>query len=899
MTTKTESIKGFLTQFTHKDLASLYNFSMEVQVNVAQDNGEIVQEKSGYTGRMWRGYTDGVQTWKSFRIPWNASTDPEYTDRLLNWDLSVHAEGIGMTGWDWEHKVSKWVAFDFDSIVGHSETSKNLTAIELKEVQEVACSLPWVTVRKSTSGQGLHLYVFLNNIKTKNHTEHAALARSILGQMTSSTGFEFSSKVDTCGGNIWVWHRKMKGTDGLTLIKKGEVFFNVPVNWQDHIPVITGRRKKNLPHYIKDSEENLFEQLTSQRAKAKLDSEHMKLIKFLEEKNCAAWWDSDRNLLVCHTFDLKLAHTELGLRGIFETVATGKEQGGDWNCFCTPLQQPSGAWVVRRFTPGVQESPTWSQDTSGWTKCFYNQTPSLATVARARSGIEGEKGDYFFNEAETAALALQELGTFVNLPTWACNRDTTVKEHKDGKRLIVKVKREVTDKYEDMVGWKEEKGWWTKIFNSNLAPSDIVEPQNYDDFIRHLVTADGEDCGWVIKSANQWHGEPISHIKIALKSIGLGATEIDKVLGRCVIEGWALVNKPFQPEYTGNREWNRKAVQFRYPPQLKEPFIHRTWDKIIDHCGKGLTNAVKQNKWCRENAIDTGSDYLRLWVASLFQFPLKQLPYLFLYSREQQTGKTSFHEAISLLMTPSGYQKGSAALINSGGFNAELEHTILCALDECDLRKGSFAKNRIKEWIASKQILVHPKGLTPYLADNTIHFIQTGNDPGECPIDVGDDRIIMIQIEPLPRESLIDKEKLTSLLIKEAPAFLATLLATEIPLCNDRLNLPVINTDIKMQSSQLSRNQLEVFIDECTFYVSGSSIRYSEFYNKFQEWLDPSDVYEWTKIKMGRSLPSMYPKGRLVSDGGQFHLGNISFEKKESTMKKLVLKGDTLIEEEN
>ena len=65
---KTEAIKKFLTDKTEPDLAALYSYSMEVQVNVAQAGGTQISEESGYSGRIWRGFTDGEMTWKPFRI---------------------------------------------------------------------------------------------------------------------------------------------------------------------------------------------------------------------------------------------------------------------------------------------------------------------------------------------------------------------------------------------------------------------------------------------------------------------------------------------------------------------------------------------------------------------------------------------------------------------------------------------------------------------------------------------------------------------------------------------------------------------------------------------------------------------------------------------------------------
>src|SRR5207253_13694 len=97
-----------------------------------------------------------------------------------------------------------WVGFDFDAITGHS---KGISNQELDRVRAAACGLPWVEVRKSTGGAGLHLYVHLNE-PTKNHTEHADLAKVVLAQMSAQTGFDFGSQIDVCGGNLWIWHRK-------------------------------------------------------------------------------------------------------------------------------------------------------------------------------------------------------------------------------------------------------------------------------------------------------------------------------------------------------------------------------------------------------------------------------------------------------------------------------------------------------------------------------------------------------------------------------------------------------------------------------------------------------------------------------------------------------------------
>jgi len=896
MPTKTEAIKNFLTDFTHEDLASRYHFGMEVQVNVAQDSGERIEGE--FKGRMWHGYSNGDEQWKAIRIPWGAATDPHFEDSKMVYNLATHAEAIGMTGWNWEQRISKWVAFDFDDIAGHAEGhAAKLTGQELLEVQEAACKLPWITIRKSSGGQGLHLYVFLNDVPTANHTEHAALGRSILGKMSADTGFDFSIKVDACGGNMWVFHRKMKGSDGLALIKQGEVLTDIPINWRDHLDVIKKKRRRSIPSQIKEADRTAFEELTGQRSRTKLDDIHKKLFDYLRESKVSWWWDNDRWMLVCHTFDLKKAHEDLNFRGIFDTLAIGKRKGEDWNCYAFPLSDPAGAWSIRRFSEGVAESKCWEQDAAGWTQCFYNRDPSLRIASRAYDGIEDEKGDYHFNEAETATATARMLGADLKLPLWACSRNTIIKQHKDG-RLAVHVKREPTDQYSDMQGWREDKGWWKKLFYARLTQTEEAGNMNLDSIIRHLSTGES-DCGWVVKSDTKWTSEPLQHVKIALKARDMSEKEVNKSLGSCVLEPWLLVSEPFQEEYLGGRRWNREAAQFRYLPQQEEPFNHGTWDLILKHCGRGLDNAIKEDGWCQVNGVATGEDYLRLWIASLFQYPKRPLPYLFLYSKAENTGKSTLHEALSFLINTTGYARADTALTSAQGFNGELANAVLCVIQETDITKSVGARNRLKDWVTALQIPIHVKNKTPYLIDNTTHYIHTANDPRECPIFPGDTRITVIQVPPLGLMDMIPRDELHIRLKKEAPAFMATLLKLEIPKCIDRMNVPVIETQDKFQNAQLNRTAFEIFLEETMFPSPGAMVLYGELWSRFQEWLPAEDVHLWSKIRMGRELPHEYPKGRVLAKGAQFFVGNLSLEKPTSNdaTPRLILHGDTLVKE--
>jgi hypothetical protein len=276
---------------------------------------------------------------------------------------------------------------------------------------------------------------------------------------------------------------------------------------------------------------------------------------------------------------------------------------------------------------------------------------------------------------------------------------------------------------------------------------------------------------------------------------------------------WKIVNKPFQPEYPGDREWNRNAAQFRFVPSTEDTLTYPTWSKIMNHVGRGLDEAVLSDPWCKANGLKTGADYLKCWIASLFQEPTEPLPYLFFYSHQQNTGKSMFHEALKLLLTR-GYQRANAALTNPTGFNAELEGVILCIVEEIDLRKNAQAYNRIKDWVTSLDFLVHPKNKTPYLMPNTSHWIQCSNNHQACPIFPGDSRIVMAYVEPLNLTEMIPKKEIAIRLEKEAPDFLAEVLRVDVPRSNDRLNIPVIMTEDKRMVERTNQSLLDDFIEE-------------------------------------------------------------------------------------
>jgi hypothetical protein len=871
---RTVSISNLLKTLAHPELASLYSYDMECQVNVARGDGERVDGE--FKGIRWQAWSNGIQTWKSFRIPYNAMSDPHYDDPDIKFDLEAHAQGIGMTGWDWNNKKSLWVAYDFDAIVGHSDKhAKKLSNLELDKIKDVVKDIPWVTVRYSTSGTGLHLYVFLNPVSTNTHTEHAALARSILAKMSGLTGFDFESKVDVCGGNMWVWHRKMKG-NGLKLIKEGSILEDVPVNWKDHLEVTSGRSKRATPRFIKDgNHQDMFEEMVSRRANIKLDPRHDSLIKWLDKNDCLWSWDQDTKMLITHTCDLKDAHKDMNLRGVFDTISEGNNKQNEWNCFANPVAD--GGWVIRRFTKSVAEHHLWDLDKSGWSTCFYNVDPDLPTVARYYEGIEDDRHGFNFDTGEVAIKAAAELKVQLKLEGSYLYRNCRLSMLKDG-RLKVELIKEAADTANP--GWLDKNKYWLRIFKIKEPTNLESEVINYDDVIRHLVTpTNGSDynTGWSLKSNETWRVKKKDDVKIFLRGADKHNTKgVDKVLASCIQKPWTIVCKPFQPEFLGDRMWNRNAAQLRYTPSdHNKELNYPTWKMILDHIGSNLDEPISKNEWCKENSIITGADYLKCWLASLFQEPDQPLPYLFLYSLTQGTGKSIFHESIQLLMN-NGVARAESALLSQGNFNGELEGAVLCIIEETDLRSNKAAQERIKDWVTSPTVQIHHKGMTPYIMPNTWHFIQCGNSLEYCPIFNTDTRITMIEVPEL--EATHPKKLMFPKLEAEAPDFLAELLNLEIPDPVDRLNIPIIETDIKKTAAEFNKSDLEVFIDENCNLVNGHMISFSEFYDRFMKYLPKTKQVKWSKVRTGKSLPKEVLKGRVAKYTNKVYIGNISWD---------------------
>lgn len=837
---KTEAIKRFLSTTGNEHLTNLYYYGMEVQVNVAQDNG---QRTSGvYAGKRWSGWEDPDtgERWKSFRIPWNSDSEPQYEDSEMSFDLATHVEGIGMTGWDWQEQKSRWVGFDFDSITNHKA---GLTDEELALVKQKVLSLPYVTLIKSTSGKGIHIYIHFDEpIATATHTEHAALARSLLSLMSGEVGYNLSNSVDICGGILWVYHRKQEGTDGLSMVRKGVPLSlnKIPTNWKDHLLVTTGRKK------LVKSISTDFDELFSTIKFVPLDGEHLALLKWLSEKGTRDnWWDSDHNMLVCHTLDLAQAHSDLGMKGIFHTDSSGSSSQ---NCFAFPLT--GGAWVVRRHGLGVKEHPSWSSDLSGWTKCIFNAIADLESCSRSNNGIESIKDGFVFDMAKQGIQALKDVGIDIDIPEKLSTRRMCIKEKSD--KLIVTVERMDSDPL--LEGFlKNKKGdLWERVIKHNKPRKELSAPDN---LVRHCIS-NGTEAGWYIFARGGWVLQNRSNVNTVLLSQDevSNSQDVEVLMSKAILNPWEIVNIPFADEYPGNRQWNKDAAAISVAPETGPC---ETWLSLLGHCGSSLTDSVLANQWCIDNAIKTGGEYLLCWLASMFQRPCEPLPYLFLVG-DQNTGKSTLHEAVGQLLIKRGYVRADNALLNNSGFNAEVANAVLCVVEETNLRANKEAANRIKDWVTGKTISIRAMYKNAYDSINTTHWIQCANDPTYCPVLPGDTRIMVIRVEKLRHE--IPKARLFEELKKERAGFLKLVLNLDLPDAPGRLSIPCLNTLDKTELEMDSMNDLEAFLHHETKDCLGNLIRWDDFFSSFIAWLPSEKRSYWNSMKAAKLFPK---KGNL------------------------------------
>lgn len=795
------------------ELLSRYTADMEVQINVAVDGGIPVEGKRN----TWRNeHAPDAEPWFHIRNPKNAKDVPERRDWLLKFDLAEHVEGIGLTGWDFGCCCSRWFGFDFDSIVGHAEGVGNSDA-ELEAVRRAAMDIPWLEIRKSTGGGGLHLYAICceEGIPTSNHTEHAALGRAILEKMAIAANFNFSKNVDVCGGNMWIWHRKStQQNGGLKLLKEAftKLSLNdIPGNWRSHLTVAEGKRATQRVIGIPEDAQDKFDQLIFGCRHVPFDSEHKRIIESLGTEGFTMIYQQDNHLVQAHTARIvTIANdTNFNIRGTFKTLSEGKNPGAP-NCFMFPLV--GGGWKVYRFTPGTKESSTWDQ--SGyWTHCKFNVALTLDEAALAFDGYEMSDGTYCFNRTELGLQALTSIGVELRAPSFTKERAMSVAyQNRSGRKIVVSIAREDGDENARVQADMKNDGWhfegkreqskkWVKVLTLPPAQYDLLDESSdrFESLIRSMKVADGVDAGWRLLDADGvWVGRDRTAATDMLAGLGVSSKDSKPMVARIQHRNWTMQNLPFQPEFPGGRVWNIGAQLAFEATKEDRDLYHPHWDMILKQIGQGLDAAVRLDSWCLDNGVADGATYLLYWCASLFQRPSQKLPYLFIFGPEE-TGKSTLHRALGLLMSK-GHVEARNALLTE--YNAELDGAILAYIEEVNLSgKNGDVFSRLKDFVTADKITIHAKYANPYQSVSHLHWIQVSNHQEYCPIFPSDSRIVVIHAAEKLEQDLRWEDQLKPALKAQSPDFLRTLFDIRLPDGIGRLWLPVLSTEAKREAA--------------------------------------------------------------------------------------------------
>ena len=140
------------------------------------------------------------------------------------------------------------------------------------------------------------------------------LARAVLNLAGKVAGFDFASLVDTCGGNLWIWHRDA-AANGFERLKAADgPLVDVPCN-----APATGKRR------------NPQQEIYAAQVPVELTEAHKFVINAIRGLGYVADWREELGCLHTHSAGLKALiddddkRSALGLVGVFNTVSRGTD----------------------------------------------------------------------------------------------------------------------------------------------------------------------------------------------------------------------------------------------------------------------------------------------------------------------------------------------------------------------------------------------------------------------------------------------------------------------------------------------------------------------------------------------------------------------------------------------
>jgi hypothetical protein len=130
-------------------------------------------------------------------------------------------------------------------------------------------------------------------------------------------------------------------------------------------------------------------------------------------------------------------------------------------------------------------------------------------------------------------------------------------------------------------------------------------------------------------------------------------------------------------------------------------------------------------------------------------------------------------------------------------------------LEEAALTHDAYLK--IKAWLDSPRMMIRAMRRDGYSIPNYVHMVQSGNKGSNCPFELGDTRVVVVEVLPLDPKDWLDWERDLKIgLETEAPTFLGRLWSIEMPERGvKRLYLPVLATAFKKNLLASARRESE------------------------------------------------------------------------------------------
>lgn len=755
---------------------------------------------------------------KTYRNP---STDFKDKNHQISADAQILL--VGVSGINWREQRSYWVGIDFDTIIGHAE-GVGVSDETLTEVIEQVKSLPWVEARYSKSGRGIHLFVYFETpVPIASRHESVLLGKAVNEHLSRTTGFDFKSAVDVQGGNMWMYaadaaENAFKVISEAT--EKLDASF-LPPGWRD-----VERASKVKVEYSGEAE--------------RLSDWHTQFERDYGTKFSLTWEPSHRCWHV-HTKRLEELAKDYGCH--FVSLSDGTDPG-QANAYAFPYGERGLS--VHRFG-NAKEHESWLEGPSGQYALFNSPlqaNKALSTISKANTKTEGFIFDSEGFERFQQAIGLEPVAT-------PPNRQIHVQQTKG-------VLQVWTDRREDETceGWVVTKRGLEVTLKPDQLSNDEFEQKGRAIRSRFRAVHNGRDSSeWYMRHDDGgWLRTDSGNVSNILSALGI--RNPTAVKGRLRQEAFHLVWKPFKSEYPNRGEWNPGAPQWAYQPNGNDDTSY--WNAVFEHVGCGLDEAVLTNSWCRQNGIQSGSHYLKLWLKLLLEQPEQKLPYLFLYSPENNSGKSTLGQAVSLLLT-TGVKEISRECI-SDRFNSELEACVLARIEELNLAdKNGLAYQTIKRLMTSPTIAVRRMRTDNYEVPNFLHFIHTANDARFVPLDVEDERIVMFRVPTI--ESMIEADELFSGLRQQASSFMRELVDMPLPPRNGRFWLPVLQTSVKedIVSNQILHNEsspgeqsLKAFCD--THAEKSKQVTKAFFYERYEAFCNEKNLTVLSNQKVTNGL---------------------------------------------